>query len=470
MRSHLIVILTVFVLSLVVFTQARSLLKINSVDLQYAVSCSTGYAIQPPPGKTFTEQCVQAGTQMYAGDSRYTFFVVPGSMPSNLTFIQTENAGLKDLPTLSWSINFQSSHDLYIYYRKIPGQSVPSWIQSHYTKMTTDDFSNLNQFVLRKNEQGLIGVYDIWKRNSNSAGVVNFGPASDSTVTAYSMYILAIKGNTVFPSSSATITPSPSATVTPSPTATTNPSRSPSPTPTSTPIPTGGTGNLPAQVLNLTNWKITLPSPLNGSSPTEIKQPALATYTDEWFKVNSSRNGVIFRAPVNGAHTSGSKYPRSELREMVSNGTFNAAWNNTSGTHTMTLDQAITAVPQTKKHVVAGQIHDADDDVIVIRLELPNLYVNVGTNPPGGDQHVYTLDSNYTLGKRFTVRFVASGGKTMIYYNGAATPAYTLTRAYSGAYFKTGAYTQSNCSTEASGLCSANNYGEVVVYNAVVTH
>jgi hypothetical protein len=238
-----------------------------------------------------------------------------------------------------------------------------------------------------------------------------------------------------------------------------------SPLSTATPTPTATQATLPSQVLNLTNWKVTLPTGSSGS-PTEIKQPALATYSiDPWFIVAPGQNGVRFRAPVNGVTTSGSSYPRSELREMTSNGASNASWSSGTGTHTMFLDQAITAVPTTKKHVVAGQIHDANDDVIVIRLEYPKLFIDINGNDGP------TLDSNYTLGKRFTVKFEVQNNQTKIYYNGSTTPSHTLNQTYSGAYFKTGAYTQSNCSTEGtSTLCNNNNYGEVIVYQAVVTH
>lgn len=243
-------------------------------------------------------------------------------------------------------------------------------------------------------------------------------------------------------------------------------------TATSTPVPTtppvqptsSSRVEYPSQLINLTNWKLTLPI---GSSekPAEIKQPALSTYkSDPYFLVTADGSGVRFRAPVNGVTTSGSGYPRSELREMSNGGTTNASWSSTSGTHTMFLDQAITSVPQTKKHVVSGQIHDAGDDVIVIRLEYPNLYVNVD------GKNAYKLDSNYTLGKRFTVKFVVSGGQTKVYYNNSASPVYTLNKSYSGAYFKAGAYTQSNCSKESSSSCNNNNFGEVVIYQAIVTH
>lgn len=219
----------------------------------------------------------------------------------------------------------------------------------------------------------------------------------------------------------------------------------------------------PSQILNLTNWKLTLPT-RKSEKPAEIKQPELAKFSkDPWFVV-SPDGGVRFRAAVDGMTTSGSDYPRSELREMKDDGRTNASWSSTSGTHTMFLDEAITAVPIKKKHVVAGQIHDADDDVIVIRLEFPNLYVNVD-----GDNK-YTLDSNYTLGKRFSVKFEVKDGKTNVFYNNSYEPVYVLDKSYTGAYFKAGAYTQSNCSKEDSSSCNSDNYGEVVIYQLSVSY
>lgn len=233
-------------------------------------------------------------------------------------------------------------------------------------------------------------------------------------------------------------------------------------TPTSAAVSVGS--GYPSSVLNLTSWKLTLPiGP--AESPTEIKQPELASFQIEpWFVVLQG-GGVRFRAPVNGVTTSGSNYPRSELREMTNNGADKASWNSTSGTHSLFLDQAITALPFKKKHIVVGQIHDAANDVIVIRLEDRSLYVNVDS------KNVHLLDANYTLGKRFTIRFVVNGDQTKVYYNNSADSAYILNKSYSGAYFKAGAYTQSNCSKEGSSLlCNENNYGEVVVYQAIVTH
>lgn len=227
-------------------------------------------------------------------------------------------------------------------------------------------------------------------------------------------------------------------------------------------------GEYPSKVLDLSNWKITLPvgTQKKATHPLEIRQPDLSRYAlKPWFILADGGDAVVFRAPVNAPTTSNTKYARSELREMKDKGKNPAAWSSVKGRHEMYLDQAITAMPKVKQHVVAGQIHDSDDDVIVIRLEYPNLYVNVD------GENVHTLDSEYTLGKRFTVRFVVEKGKTSVYYNGKSNPSYTLDLEYSDAYFKAGVYTQSNCKKEEKdAYCNGDNYGEVILYDLEVKH
>lgn len=224
----------------------------------------------------------------------------------------------------------------------------------------------------------------------------------------------------------------------------------------------------PASRIDLTNWKLTLPisSPEDSDVLIDIKNPELETYQiNPWFTLNTDKTGVVFRAPVNAPTTPNSNYPRTELREMTDDGKEEAFWPSKKGTHTLILDQAITAVPKNKPVVVAGQIHGDDDDLIVIRLEYPKLYVSRGSS------NLYTLDENYTLGKRFVIKFVASGGEIKVYYNGSNNPVHTLKKEVDEAYFKAGVYTQSNCETEDSAqLCNADNYGEVVIYQITLIH
>jgi len=214
-----------------------------------------------------------------------------------------------------------------------------------------------------------------------------------------------------------------------------------------------------SQVLNLTNWKLTLPIGSPGS-PTEITQPALAAFLDpNYFFVNAAGDGVVFTAPCGGVTTSGSSYPRSELREMVNNGSSAASWSTTSGISTMEVTEAITHLPVVKPQVIAGQIHDGVTKVIDCRLGGSKLYIE---NASGGT--VVVLTSNYVLGTKFTFKWVVQNGGIAIYYNGQYVTTYSVSD--SGCYFKVGDYTQSNTSTGDSPTA----YGQVVVYSATVSH
>ena len=218
----------------------------------------------------------------------------------------------------------------------------------------------------------------------------------------------------------------------------------------------------PADLLSLVDWKLTLPvaDPGDSASPWEIEQPDLATFAlDPWFDL-AGDDRVRFAANAGGVTTSGSSYPRSELREMRAAGTERAAWSTTDGVHTLTVTQAITHLPEVKPHVVAGQIHDAEDDVVMLRLEGTRLFVEA----QGEDLGV--LDPDYTLGDVFTARFVAADGWIDVYHQDLAAPAVSYERATDGCYFKAGAYTQSNPDRGDA----PDAYGAVEIRALTVTH
>jgi hypothetical protein len=220
----------------------------------------------------------------------------------------------------------------------------------------------------------------------------------------------------------------------------------------------GPVPNSPGDQLDLSYWKLTLPTG-SDEEPDEILQPELAEFEQPphfWLDDTSS---VVFRAEVDGVTTSGSSYPRSELREMTPGGRDEAAWSTSEGRHVMTIRQAITALPPGKPHVVAGQIHDADDDLVMIRLEESHLFVE------GDGDELGTLDPDYVLGTEFTVRIVAEGGTIDVYYDDLTTPAVTVPREAEGCYFKAGAYTQSNLEYD-----EADAFGEVAIRELEVEH
>jgi hypothetical protein len=229
-------------------------------------------------------------------------------------------------------------------------------------------------------------------------------------------------------------------------------------------LPASGEGRqyFRAKILrcSLTNWKLTLPvSTSPGGTPDEIAQPELAAYRNsDYFYFSPPMNAWVFRAPCGGVATDNSGYPRSELREMTDQGTAMASWSTTSGVHTLEITEAITSIPLVKRHVVAGQIHSASDDVIVVRLEGRKLFFDENGNQGP------ILTKQYNLGDIFTVKFQAYAGGVDCYYNGLKIYRYA-TRA-AGCYFKAGCYTQSN--TQKGDEPSA--FGEVLIYGMSVSH
>lgn len=464
--KSLLNIVTVSAALTLVVAVATNYSALKKTDATYAQSCNdNNYLFANPDGYSFTQANLVAGETIYNGDNRFNFLSVPSYL-QGINYIKTENKVLKDsIDNNTWAIYVCKPSKVYVLYRRITGKTPPPWITSAYTKESPDSVSesNINSFVVRKNIENIRGLYDIYSLNVQVPRVILFRGASTNSNQAYSMYVVGVKPNDG--SGGNNTTPAPTTNNTPRPTtvattrATTTPTTRPTTAPTifQTQPPVSG-ATYPAQILNLTNWKITLP--LSGAP--EVKQPALNTYRiDPWFVVQGS--GVRFRAPVNGGTTSGSSNPRSELREMTNNGSSNASWSSGSGTNTMTIDQMVTSLPGPQKpHLVVGQIHDGSDDVTVFRVEGSTLWI---TN--GDSTHGYAVDTNFQLNRRFTVKFEVANNVTKYYYNGNLVP-YTLNKSYSGAYFKAGAYTQANCSNNSP--CSADNYGEVIIYNLQVTH
>lgn len=216
----------------------------------------------------------------------------------------------------------------------------------------------------------------------------------------------------------------------------------------------------PGTVIDLTNWKLTLPTADSNGKPKEILQPQLDTYRlKPFFNLNETDDGVIFRANAGGATTKNSNYPRSELREMTNNGRSQAIWSNEDKTmNVMTIKQAITALPKQKPELVAGQIHDESDDIIMIRLENSRLFVEADGKEIG------LLDSNYALGTVFITRIEAADGHIRVFYNNKQMVDYK--KSGSDYYFKAGCYVQSNTDKGDA----PESYGEVIIYDLQISH
>ncbi len=227
-----------------------------------------------------------------------------------------------------------------------------------------------------------------------------------------------------------------------------------------------GTKRLPSQVLDLTNWSLALPLPERPGStkPMKISQPQLKTYVSDLFYVTSD-GGVAFKCHPDGVTTANTKYPRTELREMVNNGATSAAWSTAGPPRTMEFTEAITKATAKKPHVCAAQIHGTKEAPVMIRLEGTRLVLQQY------GKLTKVLEQNYRLGTRFTAKFVSGNKKIDVYYQDMNTPVHTYPadpardKLLLGCYYKVGNYLQSNVKDKGE---SPADYGEVVVYSVKV--
>jgi hypothetical protein len=205
----------------------------------------------------------------------------------------------------------------------------------------------------------------------------------------------------------------------------------------------------PSQVLDLATWKLNLPT-----NNQQVTQPALASFYDDAFRVVEA---VQFTVTCGEEPQPGSKFPRSELREMNADGS-NASWSTTSGVHKMELTQRITHLPVVQPKLVCGQIHSVTDYLILVVLNGQQLYVKYKNTVAG------ILNENYQLGTYFDMTIQVERGYVDVFYNGAHLVHQAMTE--DQCYFKAGCYLQSN--TSLGDLPTA--YGQVEITSLTVSH
>ncbi|SNR14813.1 polysaccharide lyase family 7 protein [Tenacibaculum jejuense] len=146
----------------------------------------------------------------------------------------------------------------------------------------------------------------------------------------------------------------------------------------SNPDPNPTPGSSPASILGgLKNWKLNgysgtfqLGASNNGLTYVD-KTPNLQTFSNpEWFYTDGT--WTYFKAYPGNPTSSGSGNPRSELRELTTNGNANIYWDGTtSKEHRMIWKVKVDRLPQSGK-VCFGQIHDKTDkfdDVIRVQCQ-----------------------------------------------------------------------------------------------------
>ena len=194
--------------------------------------------------------------------------------------------------------------------------------------------------------------------------------------------------------------------------------------------------------------------------PDTVASPTSTATASPFFQVDPQRDGVVFTANAGGVTTKNSTYPRSELREM--NGEEKASWSNRTGTHTLTVRQAVTELPKAKPELVTRTDPRRGE-----RRHGGAAGGQAADRPVRGDKggkKEFVVDLDYTLGTPYDLRLVATDGAHRRRLQRQA--AGSIAQSGSGWYFKTGSYLQSN--TEKGDAADA--VGKVVLYQVGVTH
>lgn len=168
---------------------------------------------------------------------------------------------------------------------------------------------------------------------------------------------------------------------------------------------------------NFSNWKLTLPVDSSGTTKgTAVDILKLTGYENSNFFYDAPDGAMVLRANYDGATTSGSKYARTELREM--NGSSRAEWNlSTGGTMSATLkiDELPKYKDDTPGRFVIGQIHGADNELVRLYYDNGKTYFVNDLAGPFNKETTFTFSNakgeepNISLGEKFSYVIDAKG-------------------------------------------------------------
>jgi len=206
----------------------------------------------------------------------------------------------------------------------------------------------------------------------------------------------------------------------------------------------------PGGNFDLSNWKITLPdSSASEKSPDQLEDG----YESSYFYTDSD-GSMTFYVKGNGGTTSGSSYPRSELRSLCNPDNskadrYNWKASSSGGYHYVDGKYKIGKLDSSSRKVVIQQIHAYDAPPLVkIQYQSGKVYALVKTDSSGNNEDKFTIGEvdQYT---QFSLKTVMSSGYLKLYFNGSQKKSIKVRDYWSGYtnYFKAGNYLQSSSSS-----------------------
>lgn len=250
--------------------------------------------------------------------------------------------------------------------------------------------------------------------------------------------------------------------------------------------------------IDLTHWKITIPTPRADGKAMEISPPEIFNYATnpvlETFMYNDSSDGSIVFYARPGSTTANTKYSRSELREQMVSGSNAKNWTFKEGRR-MKVKMAIDGVSKDdtgKEHriiiaQIPGRLTNEQKKAIgqkdnnappILKIYYNKGKIRVKTkilknkNAPDseildkdawGNDKGFDFDTPISKGQRFTLEIVVEDGKMVIILNGFQRAVYddiSIERwGIFENYFKVGNYFQSR---------DKGAFGRVKIYELMV--
>lgn len=223
------------------------------------------------------------------------------------------------------------------------------------------------------------------------------------------------------------------------------------PAPAPTPAPAPSPAVTPAAALNIgtsasQNHFSLQVAPTGASSIKTVTLAELqAGYQESPYFTVTAEGNVRFWTRLDAPTTSGSNYPRCELREVDAAGS-KLKFDALKGKHRLSFRLRPTHLPPNKPEVVLAQLHDGDADRVAVRTQLIGgvLMLVVRIN---GKAVTPRLDPAYVAGRWMNGVIELDEGHVSVYHNGelmVESDALVQTVHPDGWYWKAGLYAQSN--------------------------
>jgi PKD repeat protein len=233
----------------------------------------------------------------------------------------------------------------------------------------------------------------------------------------------------------------------------------------------------PGSNFDLNNWYIQFPTSNGvltcsaGNVDSATTTQLIDGYTNAPYFYTGSDGSMVFWAPINGATTSGTTFPRSELRELIDTNSTDVNWIP-YGTHILNAQCKVLQVPPSTEEVIIGQIHAESGDALpTVKVIYDNgkIHGTVKTNSTDDGSDYDFPDVSSGLSNSITYEIELVNGLVSVVINGITNlynifhsdPTYTNETQY----FKAGDYCQADSCTN-----PGNAEGAMVAFYALTRY